>query len=362
MTEQPLVSVVTPVHNGEPYLATCIESVLRQTYQNWELILVENRSTDASLATAHRYAALDSRIRIHQNDELLPVIANHNVAFRLLGKDSRYCKVLHADDFILPSCLAEMVQLAEAAPSVGIIGSYALHGIRVAGHGIPYPTTGATPLSPPYTILPGREIARLALLEDVYPFLSPSVLLIRSDLVRAREPYYDERILHADVAACYDLLQHVDFGFVHQILTYVRDHADSITSSFSRRLNGFILSNLDLLLRYGPVYLAPGDFERRQRRAMLTYYKFLARNLFRRTDHREFWAFHRRGLASIGLSLSRARLATAAILELLEIPLNLRKSLREVPGIPWLAQRALALWGGVRFPDRRSASSGEVRR
>ena len=336
-SRQPLVSVVTPVHNGEPHLATCIESVLRQTYNNWEYIVVDNCSTDASSVTIRRYADRDPRIRVYTNRDLLPVIANHNAAFRLLAEESRYCKLLHADDFMLPTCLAEMVALGEAAPSVGIVGSYALYGVRVSCQGLSYPT-GSSPLLPPHTVISGRDISRLTLLGRLYPFLSPSCLLIRSDLVRARDPYYDERILHADVAACYDLLQKADFGFVHQVLIYVRDHAESITSSFSRRLNRFITANLDLLLRYGPVFLAPEEFEQRRREAMTQYYRFLARNVLRRVDRAEFWKFHRQELDALGLGFSRARLGAAAILELLDIPLNLKQALKHLPGVRTLSR------------------------
>ena len=59
----PLVSVLTPVYNCEKYLRTCIESVLAQTYTNWEYVIVNNCSTDGTLAIAQEYAAADSRIR-----------------------------------------------------------------------------------------------------------------------------------------------------------------------------------------------------------------------------------------------------------------------------------------------------------
>ena len=52
---QPLVSVVTPVYNGAEYLVECIESVVNQTYANWEYVIVDNCSTDDTLAIARRY-------------------------------------------------------------------------------------------------------------------------------------------------------------------------------------------------------------------------------------------------------------------------------------------------------------------
>ena len=83
MSDKPLVSVVTPVYNGAAYLRECIESVLRQTYSNWEYIIVNNCSTDATQEIVEEYAKKDSRIRVHNNDVFLAIIANHNKAFRL---------------------------------------------------------------------------------------------------------------------------------------------------------------------------------------------------------------------------------------------------------------------------------------
>ena len=60
----PLVSVVTPVHNGEAFLRECIESVLAQTYSHWEYIIVDNCSTDRTLEIASEYAIKDTRIKI----------------------------------------------------------------------------------------------------------------------------------------------------------------------------------------------------------------------------------------------------------------------------------------------------------
>ena len=75
-TSEPLVSIVTPVFNGELYLEECIQSVLAQPYENWEYIIVNNCSTDRSLAIAEKYAEKDARIKIFSNKQLLPIMKN----------------------------------------------------------------------------------------------------------------------------------------------------------------------------------------------------------------------------------------------------------------------------------------------
>src|SRR5690349_12438950 len=114
ISHQPLVSVLTPVYNGAAYLVECIESVLRQTYQNYEYIIVNNCSTDGTLEIAEKYAAADGRIRVHTNNKFVGVIDNHNIAFSQMSPSARYCKLVSADDAIFPRCIEQMVLLAEA--------------------------------------------------------------------------------------------------------------------------------------------------------------------------------------------------------------------------------------------------------
>lgn len=66
----PLVSIVTPVYNNAEYIAECTESVLAQTYQNWDYTIVNNCSTDKAAEIGRRYAAEDTRIRIHGNHQI----------------------------------------------------------------------------------------------------------------------------------------------------------------------------------------------------------------------------------------------------------------------------------------------------
>ena len=77
MSNSPLVTVLTPTYNMGPYLAECIESVLKSTYENFEYIIVNNCSTDKSGEIARGYAAKDRRIKVHDNGQFLRVIPNH---------------------------------------------------------------------------------------------------------------------------------------------------------------------------------------------------------------------------------------------------------------------------------------------
>ncbi len=294
----PLVTVVTPVFNGEAYLEECLESVLRQTYERWECVVVNNRSTDRTLEIAESFAVRDPRVRVITNEAFVGVIQNHNIACRQVGPDAKYCKVLQADDWMFPDCLAEMVAVAEGHPSVGLVGSYVLHGDHVRCDGLPYPSP----------CVPGREACRLNLLGRVYTFLAPTALLIRADLVRSRPNYYDEAHLHSDVEACYEVLRETDFGFVHRVLTFVRRQEGAITAAHLGRLNLLALSNLEMLVRYGRVYLPEEEFKGALRKADCRYYDSLAYALWRSRERRQIWREHSGRMTAIDRPLSFAGL------------------------------------------------------
>ena len=77
MQPNPLVSFVTPFFNTREYLAECIESVLRQTYQDWEYILVDNQSKDGSNEIAKSYASrFPEKIRLIRTEKFLTQVQN----------------------------------------------------------------------------------------------------------------------------------------------------------------------------------------------------------------------------------------------------------------------------------------------
>ena len=315
---QPLVSVLTPVYNGERFLAECIESVLAQTYENWEYIIVNNCSTDRSLEIAQSYAKQDTRIQIKNNQQFVNARKNHNIAFRLISPKSKYCKVVQADDWLFPECILRMVNLAEANPSVGIVGAYILRGVEVVCDRLPHPST----------VVPSREICRADLLagRGTSVFGSPTSLLIRSDLIRQREEFYGESSIYADREATYEVLKCSDFGFVHQVLTYGRTH-DRQESSFVRKVSGYTPGKLNILKKYGPLFLTREEYEKLLKQKMKEYYRLLGHGALVLRE-KEFWDYHKNELKKLGYSLSWSKLAIAACLELFELLLNPQRVVR----------------------------------
>ena len=319
---QPLVSVMTPIYNGERHLPQCVESVLAQTYRHWDYVIVDNCSTDRSLEIAQRYAQQDGRIRVHRNKRFVSVWENHHIGFRQMTPESGYCKVVHADDWLFPDCIRRMVEVGEAHPSVGVVSAYRLDNTWPNLGGISYPTTA----------VPGRDICRQTLLRFAHVFGSPTSLLLRSDCIRERERFYDEEHFprHADTAACYEVLQRWDLGFVHEILTYTRRPEKALTS-FNREVNSYLAEGVAMLMKYGPIYLDREECEHYQRQWTKAYRWFLGRNMVQRRGEK-FWDYHRTMQGSLGWPLNPARLLGALLLDATQaVASHLRVARRMLP-------------------------------
>lgn len=124
------VSVVMPVYNREAFVGRAIESILAQTMTDYELIIVDDASTDKTASVLMRYAQQDNRIRLL----LLPSNGGQGLA-RAIGTDAAsgdYLAVMDSDDVALPERLATQVAFMEANPAVTLSGS---HVIKVTANG-----------------------------------------------------------------------------------------------------------------------------------------------------------------------------------------------------------------------------------
>lgn len=272
---------------------------------------MDNCSTDGSSEVATNYVSqFPGKIRLVRTESFLSQVQNYNFALSCIAPNSKYCKIVQADDWIYADCLDRMVALAESDPSIGIVSSYRLRGNRVMGEGLPCTKS----------VISGADICRLHLTTALFAFGSPTTTLYRSEIVRNNSPFYDEGTLHDDTDACYRVLRYWNFGFVHQVLSVSRVDNDSIMS----RARDFRWEYLDGFLqvcKFGPVYLKRDELAILLRDWKKLYYGFLARRLLS-GGSRAFWQYHLSGLRNGGQRLEKARLLKHACLELLRLLTN----------------------------------------
>jgi len=269
-------------------------------------VILDNASRDGSAELAASRARSDPRIRVVRNPETLPFTENWNRALRLVDPAARYIKVVHADDWLRPTCLERMVSLAEANPEVGLVGSWVERGDEVVCR---WPEA-------PGRVIPGALVSRLSLLGEIpYVFGSPTSLLLRADPVRAADPLYEEdgtetlgQVVDQDV--CLRLLRDWDFGYVPEVLTATREHDRSLTSQ-NEEIGRWYAGKIALHQRHGPTYLNADEYDRRLREWIDEYHRYLGAQLLQGRGPR-FWRFHRRALGQLGLDMSVARIATHA--------------------------------------------------
>lgn len=110
---QGLVSVITPCYNGEHTLREIIDSVIKQTYQNWELLIVDDCSTDSSAKIIKNYAEKDSRIRYFRTDKPSGS-PSHPRNIGIENAKGKYIAFLDSDDVWLPDKLEKQIKFIEA--------------------------------------------------------------------------------------------------------------------------------------------------------------------------------------------------------------------------------------------------------
>jgi len=115
----PRVSIGMPVFNGERFIRAAIESVLAQTFGDWELVISDNASTDNTPAIAREYAESDQRIRLLVQPENLGAAPNFNATFAATGGE--YFMWLPHDDTIHPEWVAQCVAVLDTEPDVQLV-------------------------------------------------------------------------------------------------------------------------------------------------------------------------------------------------------------------------------------------------
>lgn len=223
----PRVSVILPIHNAADYVVEAVESVLKQTFTNLELIALDDGSEDASLALLEPIAHRDSRLR------LLPrpwrgLVATPNEGMELARGE--FIARMDADDICYPQRLERQVALLERAPAIGLCGT----GTR---------TFGNQTASYPHRLVNHEELD--AWTPMGVPVAQPTVLFRRT-LVDAGLRYRDSFTYAEDFDLWERMLRHTRAVNIPEPLLHYRHHENNISD---RKAAQVLLNHLRITAR-----------------------------------------------------------------------------------------------------------------
>jgi glycosyltransferase involved in cell wall biosynthesis len=247
MSRAPAVSVIMPCLDMERYIRDSIDSVLAQTYASWELLVVDDGSTDASRGIAGEYARRDSRIRVlRQEGGSRGASAARNLGLR--HAHGEFIALLDADDVWLPNKLEDQLELLQAHPGIDVLYGRTLWWYSWAE------SPAEADMLPQLGVRP-RPTDGAALLEKMIRNAAavPTTcsVLLRRDAVEATGGFEDEfRYIYTDQVFFAKLLLRTTALPVDRCWDRYRRRRDSSSSLDARQLVKARLRYLEWLARY----------------------------------------------------------------------------------------------------------------
>ncbi|OLF15709.1 glycosyltransferase family 2 protein [Actinophytocola xanthii] len=211
MTTVPRLSIGLPVYNGEEYLAESLEALLGQSYEDFELIITDNASTDGTEEICRRYAARDSRISYHRLPVNIGAAPNHNHVLTLARGE--LFKWASHDDLYGRDLLAVCVEALDAHPEVVLAHTWNAtidsSGRVIAPFDYRMPTDSPSP---------SERFAGLLFASGGDDFYG----VMRTDVLRRVRPH--DSYHHADRTFVAEIAMHGPFHQVPELLYFRRDH------------------------------------------------------------------------------------------------------------------------------------------
>jgi glycosyltransferase involved in cell wall biosynthesis len=216
----PIVSVVMPVYNSEHYLRAAVESILAQTLSDFELIAVDDGSTDGSASILADFCKQDERVVIISSPQNQGIVSALNRGLQMARGE--YIARMDSDDISLPERFERQVEFLETHPQVGVLGSKAIfmdsYGRDIARVGHP---------------IGDLSIRWTSLLANV--FFHPTVMIRRSILTDYDLGYRPDFQSVEDYDLWVHLLAHTQAANLDRPLVRYRVHAESISSQYNQK-------------------------------------------------------------------------------------------------------------------------------
>ena len=234
MADQPLVTIAMPVYNAEHYIKKAIDSILNQTYSNWELVMVNDGSFDRSEEIILSYS--DPRIRYFKNEINSGIVKTRNRCLELAR--GKYIAVLDNDDVALPQRLEMQVSFLEANYDYGVCGSY----WEIINDNDQLVAKVKIPLT-------DTDIKTYQIFNNCY---CASTVMMRADLVKEAK-YQEGSDMLEDYNLYHRLYHHTKFASLPMYLTQYRAHGKNESSkkhselmALRKKMDATILSGLNI--------------------------------------------------------------------------------------------------------------------
>jgi glycosyltransferase involved in cell wall biosynthesis len=216
----PKVSVCIPTYNYGRFVADAIESVLGQTFSDFELLVVDNCSTDNTRELVENYTRRDARVAYFCNEANLGMVGNWNRC--LEHASGEYVKILCADDLLVPTCLGRQVIELEKNPEVVLVTC----ARQVT-------TADLIPIkelryAESYTVVSGADAIRMCFTEGNLIGEPTAVLFRRKAAGRGFDMRYRQLV---DQEMWFHLLEQGSFAFLPEALCMFRQHDEQATNS-----------------------------------------------------------------------------------------------------------------------------------
>lgn len=237
------ISVVIPAYNASMYLQEAIESILRQTFGHYEIIIIDDCSSDNTWDIIQLFARKDLRIKAYQNEKNLGIAGNRNKGVALAK--GKYLVWQDADDVSLPKRIEAQYHFMESHPKVGIVGGYIelFKGQTILG----------------VRKYPSNDLAIRNCIFRYSPIAQPAAMVRMAALRRVGE--YNLKYPPAeDIDMTFRIGEHYDLANLQEIVVRYRE---SDTSATFKHLKKMEISTLEIRRKYAqsPAYkMTLGDW------------------------------------------------------------------------------------------------------
>ncbi len=227
----PKVSIVLPVYNGEKFLSQSIESIINQTFKDWELIIVNDCSTDNSLSIAEKYAKEDNRIRIINNEKNQKLPESLNIGFK--EAKGEYYTWTSDDNEYYPKAFEKMVNFLSRNLDYGFV--YACANLEINNKMTEY-VWCCEPTSPTSILLLSTPGA---------------CFMYRADIAKKVGEYDKKWFLNEDHEYWLRFFLETRFGNISEILYLYRNRQGSLTNTRQKDID---IGKIHLLRKYRKIY------------------------------------------------------------------------------------------------------------